>query len=212
MNNLNRGIFITIEGIEGVGKSTQLKFLSHYLTQKNIPCLSTREPGGTPIAEEIRKILLTAHEEIMCKETELLLLFAGRAQHVANVIKPALQKGQWVVCDRFTDASFAYQGGGRNIPWTRITEIAKWVLGDFEPDLTLLLDAPVKISSERLQQRGQKDRIEQEDLLFFNAVRQAYLKLAKANPARYRIIQADQSLSAVEQQIIDAISPLLVAA
>lgn len=208
MKNHNRGIFITIEGIEGVGKSTALQFLSQYLTKKNITCLITREPGGTPIAEDIRKILLSHYEESMLSDTELLLFFAGRIQHISQVIKPALQNGTWVISDRFTDASFAYQGGGRGVPFSRIAAIAEWALGDFIPDITLLLDTPVEVSLQRLQERMKKDRFEEEDVNFFNRIRAAYLKLAKQQPARFRIINADVSLAEVEQQMSQVIDSL----
>jgi len=203
-----RGYFISIEGVEGVGKSTALKFLQQYLTEQKINFVMTREPGGTPIAEEIRKILLGHHEEVMCPDTELLLMFAGRAQNIAQVILPALRRGHWVLTDRFTDASFAYQGGGRGISHQHIVELARWVQGDLQPDLTLLLDAPVDVSFARLSNRGAKDRIETEGVTFFARVRQAYLDLAENAPERFRIIDATQSLVNVHRQLIRAIQPL----
>lgn len=205
----NRGLFITIEGGEGVGKSTALTFLHNYLQQKALKFIITREPGGTPIAEKIRQIFLTHHTETMRADTELLLLFAGRVQHVGEVIKPALERGDWVICDRFTDASFAYQGAGRGIPYSHIAELANWAFGDFTPDMTLLLDAPVEIALQRLQQRSHKDRIEQEDIIFFQRVREGYLALAKASPARYRIVHAEQSQLQVQAQITALLDPLL---
>lgn len=206
---MTKGLFITIEGIEGVGKSTILNFLKEYLSERLIKIVCTREPGGTLIAEEIRNVLLTHHDEIMTAETELLLLFAGRAQHVTQVIKPALERGDWVICDRFTDASFAYQGWGRGLPLQKISALAHWVLDDFSPDITLLLDAPVEVGLQRLVQRGKKDRIEQEDVNFFQRVREGYLALAARFPQRFHIIQADQSLKQVQDQIINVLTPYI---
>ena len=203
-----RGRFISIEGVEGVGKSTALQFLQQYLTQQQITFVLTREPGGTPIAEEIRKILLTPHDEVMCPDTELLLMFAGRAQNIAQVVLPALRRGHWVLSDRFTDASFAYQGGGRGIALQHIVELARWVQGDLKPDLTLLLDAPVDVSFARVSSRGAKDRIETEGVTFFARVRQSYLDLAEREPERFRIIDATQSLVNVQRQLVRAIQPL----
>ena len=207
---MKKGIFISVEGIEGVGKSTAVKFLVEYLKSKHIDVIATREPGGTPIAEEIRALLLKHHEELLSDDAELLLMFAGRAQHVAQKIKPALLQGQWVITDRFVDASFAYQGGGRGINIERIATLAKWVLDDFMPTLTLLLDAEVATGFARVSMRGNMtDRFEEEDRSFFDRVRDVYLQRAAQFPQRFRIIQADQPLVAVQQQLIDCINPLL---
>lgn len=195
-----RGQFITLEGIEGVGKSTHLTYIQQWLNHRGIDTVTTREPGGCVIAERIRAIFLEPLTEIMTAETELLLLFAGRAQHLASVILPALHAGKWVICDRFTDASYAYQGGGRFIPTERIQTLETWVHGDLQPDLTLLFDAPVEVALARMQQRGKTDRIEAENHAFFTRVRAAYLARAqKAN--RYQIIDATPSIEQVQQQL-----------
>jgi dTMP kinase len=199
-----QGLFITLEGIEGVGKSTCLKHISKLLSGEGIAHLVTREPGGTPFAEEIRQLLLHHHntpEETISSETELLLLFASRAQHISQVILPALQKGEWVICDRFTDASYAYQGGGRGISKKKISILEEWVQGNFRPDKTLLLDASVTRALGRTKHRKQQDRIEQEKEIFFHKVRKTYLHRAKLYPARFHIINAGRSLSQVKSNI-----------
>ncbi|ATN67179.1 dTMP kinase [Coxiella burnetii] len=208
---IERGRFISFEGIEGVGKTTALNWVREQLEAARIPYVVTREPGGTPIAEAIRDVLLSHSDEMMCPDTELLLMFAGRAQNIAHVVLPALRRGQWVLSDRFTDASFAYQGGGRGIPVKHIEELAGWVLGNLKPDLTLLLDAPVSVGLCRVKSRGAKDRIEAEGLEFFKRVRECYLALANQEPARFRVIHTDQDLSNVKNQIMKAIKPLLTA-
>jgi dTMP kinase len=205
--NLTRGKFISFEGIEGLGKTTAVAFMKQYLTEKKIPCITTREPGGTSVAEAIRQVLLQHYTEPMLPETELLLLFAGRKQHMVNLIEPALQAGQWVLCDRFTDASYAYQGGGRGINAERIAILEEWVLGDFRPDLTLLLDAEVTLSRQRIKHRT-PDRIEVEDHAFFEKIREAYLQRAKQYP-RFCIINAAATLENVQQQMIHAVMNLL---
>jgi dTMP kinase len=194
------GKFITLEGIEGVGKSTQLQYIKNWLTEKNIPVLATREPGGTPVAESIRAIFLEKLPETITTDTELLLLFAGRAQHLATVILPALQRGEWVICDRFTDASYAYQSGGRQVPLERVTCLKNWVHEGFAPDLTLLFDAPVDIALSRVQKRGGSDRIEAEDKAFFERVRTCYLALAK-QASRYQVIDAASDVTTVQSSI-----------
>jgi dTMP kinase len=205
----NKGLFISIEGVEGVGKSTAIQFIQQQLDKHNISYVLTREPGGTKIAEAIRQILLNPSQEKMCVDTELLLMFAGRAQNVSQVIKPGLAAGKWVLCDRFTDASFAYQGGGRGIPEPRIAQLAEWVLEGLKPDLTFLLDAPVEVGFDRIKERGAHDRIEQESLEFFKRIRQVYLKRANEDPKRFRIIQADISLFDVQHQLMDVLKPLI---
>lgn len=204
-----RGRFISFEGIEGVGKTTALNYVQEQLDAARIPYVVTREPGGTPISEAIRDILLNHYDEMMCPDTELLLMFAGRTQNIAHVVLPALRRGQWVLSDRFTDASFAYQGGGRGILVKYIEELAQWVLGNLKPDLTLLLDAPVSVSLSRVKSRGAKDRIEAEGLEFFKRVREFYLALANQDPVRFQVIHAHQELPAVKEQIMKAINPLL---
>lgn len=198
-----RGKFISIEGTEGAGKSTALNFIKNYLVEANIDVVWTREPGGTELAEQIRKVLLHPMiAEKMSSETELLLMFAARAQHMQHQILPALNAGQWVVSDRFIDASYAYQGGGRNVDAKRIAMLDEWIVDGVYPDLTLLLDIPPELGFARAEQRGTgKDRIEQEKMDFFTSVRNRYLERAKQDPRRIKIIDASQSLSAVEQQI-----------
>lgn len=207
---MTKAKFITLEGVEGMGKSTALRFLEQQLDKRGIQYTRTREPGGTPLAEEIRKILLSKHKEELCAQTELLLMFASRVQNIEHVIKPALARGEWVISDRYTDASFAYQGGGRQIPEYKIAELAKWVQGEVEPDLTLLLDAPIDVGLERINRRTEKDRIETENNEFFKRVRSAYLELAKKNPHRYRIIQAHHPLAEVQEHILSALNELIL--
>lgn len=202
--------FISFEGIEGVGKSTAIKFLSAQLHLKKIDFVINREPGGTQISENIRHVLLTHHHESMNLDTELLLMFACRAQNITQIIKPALNSGKWVVSDRFTDASYAYQGYGRGMSISRITTLANWVHGDLQPDITFLLDAPVTIGIDRLKNRRSKDRIESEQVEFFERVRQGYLKLAAENPQRFRIIHAEKSLVEVHQQLLAELNKIVM--
>lgn len=206
-----RGLFITIEGGEGVGKSTNIDFIAQRLQRQGIPFILTREPGGTPLAEDIRQLLLTPRDEAVAENTELLLMFAARAQHIAEVIEPALAKGQWVVCDRFTDATFAYQGGGRGIPMAKIADLEQWVQGDLRPDFTLLLDAAIEVGMSRASKRGALDRFEQEQQNFFENVRAAYLNLAKQHSHRYRVIDASQSLAQVQQSLLTVIDEMMTA-
>ena len=198
---MNRGQFITLEGGEGVGKSTNVGFIQDWLQARGIEVVVTREPGGTAIAEQIRSLLLTQQTEMLTEMAELLLLFAGRAQHIHHVIEPALQQGQWVLCDRFTDATFAYQGGGRQFDPQLIAWLERTVQAGLQPDVTLLLDAPVAVGMQRAAQRAALDRFETEQQAFFERVRQAYLQRAAADSQRFHIIQADQSLDAVQAQI-----------
>ncbi len=198
---LNKGRFISLEGVEGVGKSTAMAYIQNQLDAVGIKYVVTREPGGTPIAEDVRQILLGDYEEFMSPDTELLLFFAARAQNIAQIILPALQRGQWVIADRFVDASYAYQGGGRGVSTKHITELTQWVVGDLAPDLTLLLDAPVATGIGRIKKRGVKDRIEKEGVGFFERVRQRYLQRAEKFPERFCIINADKEIQQVEQQI-----------
>ena len=195
------GRFITIEGSEGAGKSTAMQVLQTVLTEAQIPHIITREPGGTPIGESLRELLLDRENSAMAQDTELLLMFAARAQHIAEKIKPALVRGTWVLCDRFTDASYAYQGGGRGVEVARIAQLEQWVQGDFRPDLTLLLDLPVHIGLERAANRGALDRFEQEQQDFFEKVRTMYLSLANANKQRFRVIDASQPLAQVQSHL-----------
>ena len=206
---MRKNFFITLEGGEGVGKSTAMDFIRAYCENKNMACVFTREPGGTKIGESIRDLLLHHRTLTICPQTELLLMFAARAQHLNEVIHPALSAGKTVISDRFTDASFAYQGGGRQMPLSHIQLLTDYVQGGFQPDLTLLLDAPVEIGLARMNQRGEKDRIEEENAAFFNRVRESYLQRAKAFPERFSIIHADQSIDNVQSQIKIALDKLV---
>lgn len=204
------GRFITLEGGEGAGKSTQLQIVARCLTAAGIPFLTTREPGGTSRAEAIRGLLLSPGErEPMASETELLLMFAARAQHVKQRIEPALAAGTWVLCDRFTDATRAYQGGGRGVDLSQIDALAAWVHGDCWPDLTLLLDVPAAQGLARAEKRSAKDRIEQEALAFFERVRAHYLAQAAAEPERFRVIDAAPAEAAVTAQVTAAVEAFL---
>ena len=204
------GRFITLEGGEGAGKSTQLQIVARCLTAAGIPFLTTREPGGTSRAEAIRGLLLSPGErEPMASETELLLMFAARAQHVKQRIEPALATGTWVLCDRFTDATRAYQGGGRGLDLSQIDALAAWVHGDCWPDLTLLLDVPAAQGLARAEKRSAKDRIEQEALVFFERVRAHYLAQAAAEPERFRVIDAAPAEAAVTAQVTAAVEAFL---
>ncbi len=205
---MRRGKFISIEGIEGVGKSTNVAHLTGILEERGHKVLTTREPGGTPMAERIRELLIEHGDEPMPEIAELLLMFASRALHVSNVIQPALAAGTWVVCDRFTDASRAYQGGGRGIPLDDINQLARWVMGDLRPDLTILLDAPVETGMSRAGQRGDPDRFEVERSEFFGRVRDAYLQLAEAEPKRFVIVDATQELESVQNDITQIVKAL----
>ena len=205
---MQRGKFISIEGIEGVGKSTNVAHLTGILERRGHKVLTTREPGGTPMAERIRELLIEHGDEPMPEIAELLLMFASRALHVSNVIQPALAAGTWVVCDRFTDASRAYQGGGRGIPLDDINQLARWVMGDLKPDLTILLDAPVETGMSRAGQRGDPDRFEVERSEFFGRVRDAYLQLAEAEPERFVIVDATQQLESVQDDITQIVKTL----
>lgn len=203
-------MFITFEGIEGVGKTTHLKWMAAALSKAGIEVLTTREPGGTPMGEEIRDILLAHRNERVAPLTELLLMFAARAQHVDTIIQPALKRGCWVLCDRFVDASYAYQGGGRGIETTLIEKLEKLVLADFKPDLTLLFDAPVSVGLSRVKGRGGiQDRFEQEKLDFFERVRLAYKARADQDPLRHKIIDASESIEAVQKGLQDIIDHLI---
>jgi dTMP kinase len=196
-----KGLFLTLEGSEGVGKTSNLEYIKSLLDKAGIECIVTREPGGTALGEALRDMLLGEDFKGMSDDTELMLMFAARAEHVAQVIRPALQQGQWVLCDRFTDATYAYQGGGRQLDMARIEGLEQWVLGELRPDLTLLLDAPVEIGRQRAGKRSTPDRFEQERDGFFNRVRQTYLDRAKAEPQRIHVIDASGDLASVQGQI-----------
>ena len=203
------GKFITIEGTEGVGKSTNLAYVHEWLTNRGVDVVVTCEPGGTPLAEEIRTLLLAKRDEAVDETAELLLVFAARAQHLQQVIKPALARGAWVLCDRFTDATYAYQGGGRGLDVATIAQLEQLVQGDLRPDLTLVLDIDVELGLQRARQRAELDRFESEAVAFFERVRAAYRALAEAAPARYAVVNAGQPLVAVQQDIDRVLQALL---
>lgn len=196
--------FITLDGIDGAGKSTNLSVMKAWFEKHQLPVLFTREPGGTPAGEALREILLNPATQVSLR-TETLLMFAARQQHLETVILPALKNGTHVVSDRFTDATFAYQGGGRGVPLQDIATLEHWVQGDFRPDLTLLLDVPLEVSMARINQTREKDRFEQEEAEFFNRVREVYLQRANKQPERYAVIDSSQSLEEVKNQIETAL-------
>lgn len=202
------GRFITIEGGEGVGKTTNIAYIREWLQSRGIPHLVTREPGGTPYAEKIRGLLLEHQEERVDAVAELLLIFASRAQHLARCIRPALARGTWVVCDRFTDATYAYQGAGRQLGMDKVATLEQMVQGDLRPDLTLVLDIDPREGLRRARARGDLDRFETEQLAFFESVRRAYLELAAAHPDRYAVIDAAQPLDEVQRAIAGALEAL----
>ncbi|HED18801.1 MAG TPA: dTMP kinase [Gammaproteobacteria bacterium] len=201
-----QGRFITLEGGEGAGKSTSLEYLCARVQASGVKVLRTREPGGTPLGEKVREILLNPDHTGMHSDTELLLMFAARAQHLHETILPALARGEWVICDRFTDATYAYQGGGRGIDVQRICLLEDWVQQGFQPDVTLLFDLPVAQGLERAGKRGALDRFEQEQQDFFEQVRNTYLARAAQHPERFRIVDAGREIAAVQQQLDDIIS------
>lgn len=210
MQSANKGIFLTIEGGEGVGKSTALTYIQDYLLQTQKKFVITREPGGTPLAEQIRQVLLKPNlNETMTPDTELLLMFACRAQHIATLIKPHLLAGSWVVSDRFIDASYAYQAGGRGLDLAKIQLLDQWIVGDLKPHLTILLDAPPAVGLARAKHRGPQDRIEQETIDFFERVRAQYLLRAQHEPERFRIIDATQPLADVEAALKKILDELM---
>lgn len=203
--NQKRGLFLTLEGVEGVGKSTNIEFIIQCLREKKIEHVLTREPGGTQIAESIRDLLLASNDETLSEMSELLLVFAARAQHLEKVIKPALSEGKWVVCDRFTDATFAYQGAGRGLDCNTIAQLESMVQNDLRPDLTIILDLDPKIGMERASKRGSLDRFEREKQSFFEKVRQGYLDIATAEPERCQVIDASKPLEQVRVELLTAL-------
>jgi dTMP kinase len=198
---MQRGRFISVEGIEGVGKSTNIEVIVDCIEAAGHQVVTTREPGGTPLAEDIRELLVGHSDETIPEIAELLLVFAARSLNVNNVIIPALEAGHWVLCDRFTDSSRAYQGGGRGIPIEIIDRLADWVHGGIWPDLTILLDAPVEIGMQRASKRSTPDRFEQERHEFFQRVRACYLELAAREPQRFAVIDTTQPLAAVKSEV-----------
>lgn len=206
---MERGKFISVEGIEGVGKSTNIDVVVRRIEAAGHKVLTTREPGGTPFAEEIREILMNRNDEPIPEIAEVLLMFAARSFNVNNVIVPALEAGTWVVCDRFTDSSRAYQSGGRGIPMETIDRVADWVHGDTWPDVTILLDAPVEVGMERAGRRSAPDRFEQERHDFFQRVRECYLQIAAREPDRFVIIDTTRAVDEVSSDVANLIDEIL---
>lgn len=211
---MTRGRFITLEGIEGAGKSTVAAALSEALRARGVPVRQTREPGGTPLAERLRELVLTRGTEVLSPEGETLLMFAARAVHLDNLVRPAIARGEWVICDRFTDATRAYQGGGRGVDRALIEQLASSVHAGLEPDLTLLLDVPVTVGLERARARRQAagepvaDRFESETVQFFERVRAAYLEIARRAPQRVRIIDASADVETVRAAVVGTLQGL----
>ena len=203
--SMSKAKFITFEGVDGAGKSTHLAWFAETLRERGMDVLVTREPGGTPLGERLRELLLN---ESMLAETEALLMFAARMEHIEQVIKPALQRGAWVVSDRFSDASFAYQGGGRGVPAEKLVQLEAWVHAGLQPDLTLLFDIPVEIARQRLANNASLDRFEQEQAGFFNRVRQAYLARYRENPARFALIDASVTPDEIKKKLEEIISTI----
>ncbi|MDP5055907.1 dTMP kinase [Marinomonas hwangdonensis] len=203
-----RGKFISLEGGEGSGKTTAIHCIRQWLDARNIPYIMTREPGGTPLAEEIRQLILSPRDETVNNTTELLLVFAARAQHLAEKIQPALEKGSWVISDRFLDSSYVYQGKARGGDTEILNQLADWVVGDSKPDATLVLDVPVELGQERVVQRQHQDRLDKESLAFHQKVRDGFLERAQAEPGRVKVIDASLSLDLVQQQIEHQLSQL----
>ncbi|MGH8274354.1 MAG: dTMP kinase [Gammaproteobacteria bacterium] len=204
-----RGRFITLEGVEGVGKSTQAVLLAEWLEEEGVAVELTREPGGTPTAEAIRKLLKHSPVDAISPETELLLIFAARAAHAEKRLRPALAAGRWVVCDRFVDASFAYQGAGRRLGATRVAMLADWLVPDLVPDLSLWLDLPAEATVSRLAGRGTRDRFEREDDDFFRRVREGYAARLEHEPDRFRRVAAEGTPEAVQMRCRELVAPLL---
>jgi len=198
---MSKGKFITIDGVEGAGKSTQIDLICSYLHRKGIEVVRTREPGGTEVGEKIRSVLLDVKNQEMHSDTELLLMFSSRNELIQNKIIPALNDGHWVVSDRFTDASFAYQGGGRMLNLDRIAELEDWVLGDFKPDLTLFLDVSVEVGMARIEARAAKDRIELEEREFFERVRSVFISRSEAFPERIKLLDASGAVDDIHSKI-----------
>ena len=202
---MKRGLFITVEGIEGAGKTTNLAFIRTVLEEAGMSVETTREPGGTPFAEEIRELLLSPRDEAVSSRAELLLMFAARAQHLETKVMPLINSGVHVLSDRFTDATYAYQGGGRGLSWTLIQQLEQMVQGDFRPDLTLLLCVNPEVGIARARKRGALDRFEQEKLEFYTRVQDAYMKRVAETPARFCVVDAQAPLDIIQPQIREAL-------
>jgi len=199
------GKFITVEGIEGAGKTTCMQVVTDVIEQQGISAIHTREPGGTDLGEDLRNLLLGHKHTGMSDDAELLMMFAARAEHIAQKIKPALDAGNWVLCDRFTDATYAYQGYGRGISLEKISGLENWVQGELRPDLTLLMDLPVEMGMERAGKRSAPDRFESEAWDFFERIRQGYLSIAAEQSSRVKVIDASQDLHDVQEKVRAAI-------
>lgn len=206
---MQKGKFITLEGIDGAGKSTHLKWIANYLASKGIRVLTTREPGGTELGENIRGLLLD-HRQIMHAETEALLMFAARREHLDKLILPALDQGNWVISDRFTDASYAYQGGGRGVSIDKLQILENWVQGQFQPDLTFYFDLSIEVARIRMQSIKIADRFEKEQNDFFHRVRAAYITRAKQFPERMQVLDASRSIDDITHQLEKVLQPLLI--
>ena len=204
-----KGKFITFEGSEGSGKSTQIKILKDFLQKQGIDVVLTREPGGTEVSEKIRNLLLDKQNKLLCTDAELLLVFASRSQHLHELIIPSLEQGKWVICDRFTDATFAYQGTARGLGFDKILPIKNWVQGELSPDLTLLFDLDVSIGLDRASKRGEADRFESEKVDFFNKVRKGYIRIAENEPQRVKLIDASESIDKVTQEMLSHIRKIM---
>ena len=200
-----RGKFITLEGMDGAGKSTHIPNIIRWLESRGLEVISTREPGGTPLGEKLRELLLN---EEMHPETETLLMFAARREHIASVIEPALARGAWVLSDRFTDATYAYQCGGRGVQAEKVIALEQWAQGHLQPDATLLFDVPVEVSVARLASARAPDKFERESADFFTKIRNAYLQRAAENPARFRVINSNQALEAVQANVKEIVMAL----
>jgi dTMP kinase len=198
---MSKGKFLTLEGIEGVGKTSNLHYIQNLLEESGHTCVITREPGGTDLGEALRGLLLSHSDDSMSPDAELLMMFAARAEHLSKVIRPALAEGKTVICDRFTEATYAYQGGGRQLDITKISDLEPWVQGELRPDLTVVLDAPVEIGRSRAGRRSEPDRIEKEHNDFFQRVRDTYIDLSRHYPQRICLIDASLELAAVQKQI-----------
>ncbi len=205
---MKKGKFITIDGVEGAGKSTQIDFICQYLSEKGVNVVLTREPGGTELGEKIRDLLLSTQTKSMHSDTELMLMFAARNEHIHAKIQPALERGDWVLSDRFTDASYAYQGGGRGLDIARIEQLESWTLKKFAPDMTLLLDISVEQGMSRVESRGKKDRIELEKMDFFERVRQAYIARSEKYPDRIKLIDSSKDKEHTSKQIQEILETL----
>lgn len=202
---MKKGRFITLEGMDGAGKTTHLEWLRQHLVARGVPLIITREPGGTPLGEALRKLLLDSHESRQ-PDTEALLMFAARREHIATVIGPALAAGKWVLCDRFTDATYAYQAGGSGMDWERVAALESWVQGELQPDLTLYFDLEPELGRARTRQVRAPDRFERERLEFYERVRAAYLRRAREHPERIRVIDAARTIAEVQSTLQKIIS------